>query len=280
MTDSVKTNMHSVFSANETTKINLIKFKIKNTIEQLGVFNFMAVSRMNGVRKLSNNLLSEDVRSKMVVAGGFIKSQIRNEKHNDVDVFILSPEGENNRYILDILIDNKPGTWTIRFSGEDDYFYNEKIIMTAKNSITNIQYILTKYETRQDLITHFDYVHCMASYVYGDDSKLFITKETYDAINNKHLIPNPKANIKPYRTKKFLDAGWKTPEDIIHEEVKSGVAYTVDQIYNKHVLNQTPPTKKDESTFVVKKAYSFLPALNSYVADDLDEVVKELLTNR
>ena len=87
---------------------------------------------------------------------------------------------------------------------------NTEIVDVINNTKTQAQYILTKYQTREELIAHFDYKHCKVSYVPQED-KLYITRETFDCIKNKILKWNNKQLEQPnqiYRKNNFLNQGW------------------------------------------------------------------------
>jgi hypothetical protein len=100
------------------------------------------------------------------------------------------------------------------------YMHNTNILDVINNTKTQAQYILTKYQTREELIAHFDYKHCKVSYVPEED-KLYITRETFDCIKNKILKWNNKQLEQPnqiYRKSNFLNQGWVLETDKKEEQ--------------------------------------------------------------
>lgn len=211
------------FSPEEVVNIAASKLEI---ISQLTSRMALATYTPNGDKDspMHTELNNQDL-SELVVAGGCISSILRKEISNDYDVFILN----SKRGILNDLIENKSGSWTVRFvAGNDEnqtYFDNPRIIMTALNSISRVQYILTDYATRSDLIADFDFLHCTASYTPADD-RLYISHEAYDAIMNKKLIRhNKKRHVKKYREQKLMNAGWRSIADSLLDDTKTGIVW-------------------------------------------------------
>ena len=95
--------------------------------------------------------------------------------------------------------------------GDMSYMKNNKIKGTLQEHKNKIQYIITEYDTREELVSHFDFKHCCVSYDYHRD-KLYITRETFDLIKQKRLVPNPTAVKQPesWRYDKFWNKGWKS----------------------------------------------------------------------
>lgn len=145
----------------------------------------------------------------MVIAGGFFSTMFGESSHyNDIDVFIL-----NNNAALFANCTTGPGAWKFNVNdGNSPYFHNPHILRTAKNGSNKVQFILTDYKTREELIASFDFVHCTISYNTIKDV-LYITRRAYDANKNKHLINNSKtaAPAQTWRVQKFLDRGWQVP---------------------------------------------------------------------
>jgi hypothetical protein len=145
--------------------------------------------------------------AKFVVAGGFFSNQLRYEPHNDFDVFILDFDDS----ILP-LYENEKSFERLGSPIYKGLSSTNKIVGVYNQSLNNIQYILTRYKTRQDLLKDFDFVHCMISY---EDGNLYITRQMFDACIKKKLIANkPKDQIKPKRWQKFLDRGFREVNSI------------------------------------------------------------------
>ena len=140
---------------------------------------------------------------KIVIAGGCFASLINGETVKDIDVFVL------NSYKAEEEITTKLKYDPINDLQEGDvsYLNNPKILRTVLNKRSKIQWIFTKYNSREELVSHFDFLHCCVSYVPSTD-KLYISRATFDAIKKRHLISNGKA-IDNWRVAKFLKKGWK-----------------------------------------------------------------------
>jgi hypothetical protein len=93
--------------------------------------------------------------------------------------------------------------------GDSNYMQNDKIEKTVFVQNSRIQYINTKYKTREELIKHFDFKHCCVSYDPLND-KLFITREVYDLIKAKKLVQNNDTAPAYWRYEKFWQRGWKS----------------------------------------------------------------------
>jgi hypothetical protein len=179
---------------------------------------------------------------KVVIAGGCFVSFLHMQDPNDFDIFFLDDEynhllakglAESYQTDKDVKIPiiqhpvNPPGanvaigTISVRPKnkskndrvriGNSNYMDNDKIEQTVFFKDSKMQYITTKYKTREELINHFDFKHCRVSYDYTND-KLFITRETYDLIKSKTLVPNKGRQPAMWRYEKFLERGWKKPE--------------------------------------------------------------------
>jgi hypothetical protein len=149
----------------------------------------------------------------VIVAGGCFASMINNEEIKDIDVFIL--DNENNRSAIHDMINlaklsNNPNAKV----GNNEYMANEKIEATITYYSTKIQFIVTRYKTREELINHFDFNHCCVSYDYTSD-KLFLSRKTFDAIKSKTLIPNSNRYPEKWRYEKFWKRGWKSEVPLV-----------------------------------------------------------------
>lgn len=138
-----------------------------------------------------------------VIAGGCFASIFHRESPRDIDMFLLNCTTWNADVILKTNIVN--GANYKLSTG--NYINNPNIINCLLDSRSKIQYIFTKYTNRVDLLKHFDYVHCCASF---DGKQLYIGRTIYDAIMNKRLIVNcPKQYLGGKREMRFLEKGWK-----------------------------------------------------------------------
>jgi len=176
---------------------------------------------------------------KMVIAGGCFASVLNAEPINDIDVFLLDDEynrdlaqGMAKSYEVDqpvliqtsgssantisgyISLSPKKNTNHVRI-GNSNYMDNDKIERTIFFKDSRMQYITTKYKTREELVKHFDFKHCCVSYDITKD-KLYITRETYDLIKSKKLVQNSDRIPATWRFNKFQERGWKhEPLDVM-----------------------------------------------------------------
>jgi hypothetical protein len=150
--------------------------------------------------------------SRIVVAGGYFASVINDEVINDIDLFLLRDFHNKGIIEKDMWeVKNAPAASHMFKIGDMSYMKNDKIKGTLQDHRNKIQYIITQYDTREELVKHFDFKHCCVSYDYHND-KLYITRETFDLIKQKRLVPNPTAANQPemWRYNKFWNKGWKS----------------------------------------------------------------------
>lgn len=150
--------------------------------------------------------------NRIVVAGGYFASAINEEHINDIDLFLLRDFHNKGIIERDIWnVKNTPVASHMFTVGDMSYMKNNKIKGTLQEHKNKIQYIITEYDTREELVSHFDFKHCCVSYDYHRD-KLYITRETFDLIKQKRLVPNPTAINQPqsWRYDKFWIKGWKS----------------------------------------------------------------------
>lgn len=178
-----------IFNATEQTNINAVKINLKNYI--------------NGKKMFWNGITRD-----CVISGGYFASVFTSEPFNDIDVFILNKSVD----VYAALTDKKTGRWKILDRDAGKYLQNPHIFGTATNLDTKIQYILTDYKSRKELLDSFDYVHTTVSYVPAEDI-LYVTRAAFDAFRQKKLISNGKNVPKYHRQEKFEKRGWtnRTP---------------------------------------------------------------------
>lgn len=201
------------FSKKEIENIYRMKNEIEDLIKNKELFEYYIVSSPTATDKFTKHTYKN--HPSFVIAGGVFASIFHKEKIFDIDVFILGERhiisSEDwitpNSDHFSSLIRYKEGRWNVKFRlDEDDKYHNPHVFGTATHKESGVQYIMTDHLTRQDLLKDFDFVHCTVSYHEG---KLNINRGAYDAIANKHLVPqNRKKKIKQWRMEKFLSRGW------------------------------------------------------------------------
>ena len=175
---------------------------------QLDIFEMPEIVKINALKreaqaartlflhKVSNAMVFYDAIDKVVIAGGCFTSWYHGEPVKDIDVFIL-----NNKHIHDALfsaVKNEPSRFKI---GNSSYMSNDRVTYTAFDTATKIQYISTDYNSREELLSHFDAVHDCISFV---QNKLYICREAFDAMRTKTLKENRGNKIAGWRIKKFV----------------------------------------------------------------------------
>ena len=143
----------------------------------------------------------------IVIAGGAFTSLFHNEPIKDVDVFILN----DNATLYNHFKKKFPSA---KQSADYTTVSNGSIYNVLTDETSGIQIITTGYKTREELISHFDMVHCQTSMIYEPgkngnkvNSTLFINRRTYDAILGKKIIANTK--IANHRMSKMKKKGWE-----------------------------------------------------------------------
>ena len=186
---------------------------------------------------------------KIVIAGGCFASVLNNEPIKDIDVFLLDDDynrvlangmAESYRSDEPVTVFPQPPrgvltgaigqaganvvTGSISLApkknkrvriGNSNYMDNTQIEQTVFFEDSRMQYITTKYKTREELVNHFDFKHCCVSYDFTKD-KLYITREVYDLIKSKKLVQNSDRIPAQWRFEKFQGRGWKhEPLDVM-----------------------------------------------------------------
>jgi hypothetical protein len=159
----------------------------------------------------------------IVFAGGAFTSHFQKEPMKDLDMFVLNNDEAIVKSLTGVTGHFKPGP-DINES-PIGYQNNPRILRVVTNTKSGIQLIITDYKTREELIDHFDFMHCRVSMVYERTAAgtnhfknvMYISKNVFKYIKEKTLVPNPKASPAPqqWRYDKFMKRGWKlsNPED-------------------------------------------------------------------
>lgn len=170
-----------------------------------------------------------------VIAGGVFTSIINAETINDIDVFLLDYPNtkawksffDSHRSIVTNSSIDNPHDWRIAVDNSIDFLFSSSAHTTTSHAMEvdycgqpgmniplltlatpffpNIQVIISKHKTRQELVKNFDFKHCCVSY---DNNKMYLNRDTYRAIRNKELIKNTTEMARPERIKKFKDRGF------------------------------------------------------------------------
>ena len=133
----------------------------------------------------------------IVIAGGCFASILNKTDVHDYDFFLL-----NTTEAQKTTFDN-----TVLKKGDTSYMKNKKIISTHLNSNNKVQWILTSYKTKEELLNGFDMQHCRVCYIPYEDA-LYISPATFHCIINKTLRSNGKNITEHWRIGKFIAKGW------------------------------------------------------------------------
>jgi len=164
----------------------------------------------NSVKLVSDIEVILPIRPHYVIAGGYFTSIMHKETPKDIDIFIINPPRDLNSWLISryslfnsISSYNKPSSAYIKNDMiKDVYDFGHKIVGVP------VQIIVTKYKTREELISHFDYAHCCVSY-YPETDKLYMSEKSYKAIVEKKLVVNNPTSVIEWRREKFLKRGFK-----------------------------------------------------------------------
>ncbi len=191
-------NIDNTFSKKERLIVEELKEsgkKVKSTIQSL----FFQGSDLKG----------------FILAGGCFASYYHCDRLKDYDVFLLDI-GDNPTYNHLEKYLNDTSLIASRFKyGSSNYLNNcnnnGKITKTVFDTITKIQYVYTKFKTREELIDHFDCEHACISMDLNTD-KLYTSKLSYHCMTNKIVMAHNQNIVADWRKKKFFDRGWKIPQ--------------------------------------------------------------------
>jgi hypothetical protein len=173
-----------------------------------------------------------------IIAGGAFASWYHGESPRDIDVFILNTPGVDDFYRdwIQRLVTNG---YVVSDHGSMHYDKNPNLhvrkLLSATIAGQNYQFIFSKHKTRKELIEGFDYVHTKVSYDMMDE-KIYLSKDTLDAINTKTLISTGKQSISQKRRQKFFDRGWKD-ETVVSSPYGSVIINSTGTITGVTVIN-------------------------------------------
>lgn len=188
----------------------------------LSLFSYEDRVQLENMKKFTTDILLKSFAAKLspyhkiVIAGGVFTSILNKEQPKDIDIFILcGPMEHLFRAKEDELIRAAQAKNYILEKKDTSYIKNPNIwaVLNDTFSCQKIQYIFSKFETREDLLNDFDFKHTMISYVYGQG--IFTTYNSFKAAKEKRLIENRnrKLPIQQWRVEKFLNRGFVTEND-------------------------------------------------------------------
>ena len=131
------------------------------------------------------------------IAGGIFYSIFHGIKYKDIDVFVINGFQKSESPLTpDSIRQNNSDYITQLNSNISDVYIDDTL---------KVNTIFTRFDTRKDVISDFDYYHCCVSY---DFNNLYISKEAFDAIMKKKLVVNNPKIVYDKRKNKFLKRGF------------------------------------------------------------------------
>lgn len=225
--------MTHTFTKDEQDKI----YEMKNIAAD--VFNNQIIDLL----EISYDPVKVDaLKQSIVIAGGLFPSTFHREPPKDRDIFILKNHLNVQAWIDDtcsVLENSSNSNYRIDMS-TNPHGYSSSALNT-NNMLTKIinvydawraakiQIMFTNYQTREELIDHFDFTHCKANY---HNDKFYISRLVYDCIRGKILISNKAPEL--WRKQKFLDKGYLYKEDITF--AKTSILNKLQEYMTKHDL--------------------------------------------
>lgn len=253
------------FTKEEIVNITHAKNRLESLIKDTGIFEFHTYNIAE--QKLIKSPVLDGVRPAIVIAGGVIPSILNGEQLNDIDVFILNM----NLDLFQDLISEKTGPWLVKYFFDEDNdprsddYKNDHVFATATNGEMKVQYILTDHKDRKSLLADFDYLHSTSSYHNG---KLYINRETYDAIVNKTLVRQHKnKKVKAHREQKFTQRGWRTEEEAFIDSPSK----TLKEILQDKLVNVRGNTPVDAWNVAAKKTNWIDDAVTKTMVDAMSK---------
>jgi hypothetical protein len=147
-----------------------------------------------------------------VITGGSISSLFHNTTPNDWDVYLDAEDAlaEFNKMIGD----NGPVNRMIAMANPNyRQFETTDGKMITENAVTFQNGIQVITKTTAELArAHFDFIHCMPYYALSE-KKFYISREQFDSIKNKKIIPNKnfRGRVLVARVHKYKERGWVGP---------------------------------------------------------------------
>jgi hypothetical protein len=182
-----------MFTTEERTEIELTKQKIK-TIVYL---------KLNDFDKELKDLLFNNC----IVTGGISASLIHNEKYNDVDMYFKTYDAINefHTYMKDNNIWDSVKDCDPNYEMSNGTVANKVVTNNAytfKNEMQTI--VMAPFEQAHK---EFDFYHTLPYYDISAD-KYYISKNQYECIKSKKLLPINIILAKQKRVDKFVERGW------------------------------------------------------------------------
>lgn len=167
------------------------------------------------LRLINDDEIRKIINEKGFISGGAIANLIADEEINDYDYHFTDKESLDKIYDyfdsqVGVVIHHKDGV-----KGAKAYkSYRGNTVIITDNAITlnEFQFILKDYGEPEDVVSKFDFVHCMGYYI-PKDNELVVEYDTYVHCKAKSLRFNKMSDTPVtsfYRYVKFVERGWKS----------------------------------------------------------------------
>jgi hypothetical protein len=176
-------------------------------VARIGDLKRRAQIAWNSIKSIQDRFFGMMItETRFVLAGGCFTSWYHGESPKDHDVFVLDWKG--GKVFAGAFLSWPEDRYKI---GDINYLkamnHSAKLVDIILDKQTNVQYIMTEYKTREELIKHFDVEHACVSYTPHDD-KLYVSPLAFDCIKNKKLMAH-SGKIAHWRKHKFKLKGFK-----------------------------------------------------------------------
>jgi hypothetical protein len=188
----------------------------QDDLKKIAYLKEAGVSVMDNMYRsiMAPNQITLDNNPNVVFAGGAFTSLYHDEMVKDYDVFILN-DPDTRRIFFDS-IETAKKINPDRFQESDLNYLNngstKNIHRITLDKSTKVQYIVTTYKTRKELLDSFDAEHACVSYQAG---KLYISPLTFDCIKRKIIKAHKGNTIAVWRVDKFTKKGFKFEIDLV-----------------------------------------------------------------
>lgn len=189
-----------MFTELETASILSVKTKLYNDFGSL----------LGMMPKQLQTLILE----KGIITGGCVSSIFHQSPVNDYDVYLTDEESikefdgmvNQDGAVIRVIKDVNPKYRQLLSNS------NGKVVTENAVTFENGIQVITR-ATAEKARNTFDFIHCMP-YLNLKEKQFYISREQFDSIKNKVLVPNKKGfmgNILFSRVEKYKERGWTGP---------------------------------------------------------------------
>lgn len=175
--------------------------EVKQTVFDESEVRAISILKNEAITLMKQARIPDVHKNYIVIAGGCFASWFLGDTPKDYDFFLIGNEIAQDN-IMQELVAASHGT--ISDTTEEYVRDNPNIRAVYLNRVRKFQYILTKYNTREELLAGFDLAHTQVSF---HNDKLYINRRTFDSIKHKKLVANERP-VEQWRLNKFVQRNW------------------------------------------------------------------------